>query len=166
MLFPNELYVSRSLRQLLKKDKFQITIDTAFPQVIRSCAISRDRDKEGTWITSQMEQAYIELFRLGHAHSVESWLNGMLVGGLYGVSMGAVFFGESMFFHESGASKAAFVYLAQRLLKWGFKLIDCQVSSDYLIDFGAREIPRSDFIALLNSAINGGQLFGSSVNKI
>jgi leucyl/phenylalanyl-tRNA--protein transferase len=162
ILFPEQLKVSRSLRQLIKKNKFKITIDTAFEQVIRNCAISSGRDLEGTWITSQMAQAYIELFRLGHAHSVESWFNGRLVGGLYGVSIGAVFFGESMFFYESGASKAAFVYLVERLLTWGFKIIDCQVATDYLIDFAAKEIPRREFIALLDSALNDGELFGKS----
>ncbi|MBF0541752.1 MAG: leucyl/phenylalanyl-tRNA--protein transferase [Nitrospirae bacterium] len=163
VLLPDQLYISRSLRQLIKKDKFKITIDTAFEQVINNCSKASGRDSDGTWITSEMAQAYIELFRLGHAHSVESWYEGRLVGGLYGISMGAVFFGESMFFYESGASKAAFVYLVQKLQRCGFKLIDCQVKTDYLIGFGAKEIPRSDFIVLLKSALKYEQLFGKDV---
>ena len=170
ILIPDQMRISRSLRQLIKKNKFRVTIDTAFEQVIKNCAKSNHRDEDGTWILPEMVQAYINLFRLGYAHSVESWLDDRLVGGLYGISLGGVFFGESMFYYESGASKVAFVYLVNRLIEWGFTLIDCQVSTDYLKDFGAIEIPRPDFIALLNSAlyaqssegIKCGQLFNKN----
>ncbi|MBF0560302.1 MAG: leucyl/phenylalanyl-tRNA--protein transferase [Nitrospirae bacterium] len=153
VLFPHELKVSRSLKQTLRKNVFKVTLDTAFPEVIANCgAIERKEDK-GTWITAEMADAYIRLHRAGFAHSVESWYDGELAGGLYGVSMGGIFFGESMFSKKNNASKVAFVTLVRQLAKWNFKLVDCQVTTQHLINFGAREIPRSEFMRHLNDAL-------------
>ncbi|HEB78566.1 MAG TPA: leucyl/phenylalanyl-tRNA--protein transferase [Methylothermaceae bacterium] len=148
VLFPEKLKVSRSLRKLLRKDEFQFTIDQAFEQVIDACAMPRARES-GTWITPEMRLAYVRLHRLGHAHSAETWLDGELVGGLYGVVIGRVFYGESMFHRHSNASKVAFVKLVECLRRWGFALIDCQVHTSHLVRFGAEEIPRRQFIGLL-----------------
>lgn len=153
VLFPGELKVSRSLKQSIKKNPFKITMDTAFEEVIRNCAGVRRRNNEGTWITGDMIEAYIRLHRSGFAHSVECWHEGELSGGLYGVSIGKAFFGESMFSKKSNASKVAFVKLVQQLAGWGFKIIDCQVTTGHLISFGAREIPRSEFMKILKDSL-------------
>ena len=153
VLFPRELKVSRSLRQVLKNNIYEITIDAAFPEVIRNCAGAKRKGDEGTWITEEITDAYIQLHRSGFAHSIESWQNGELAGGLYGVALGSVFFGESMFAKKTNASKVAFVALVQQLLKWDFVLIDCQVTTRHLISFGAREIPRSEFMQRVRKAI-------------
>ncbi len=149
VLFPDKLHISRSLRKTLRKHNFTITFDSAFGDVIRACSEPRT-DGLGTWITDEMQQAYIRLHQTGHAHSVESWLNGKLVGGLYGVTLGKVFYGESMFSRVSEASKVAFVCLVRQLQRWQFKLIDCQIETAYLNQFGAELIPRLDFVRLLN----------------
>lgn len=146
VLFPKEIKVSRSLRQTLKKDIYEVTFDRAFEDVIIACAGLREEKDEGTWITKEMGQAYTELHRLGHAHSVESWRDGELAGGLYGVAMGRVFCGESMFARQRDASKVALVRLVEQLSSRGFQMIDCQVRTRHLISMGAREIPRREFL--------------------
>lgn len=153
VLFPEELHVSRSLKQIIKKQIFTITTDKAFEEVIRNCATIKRRGSKGTWLTEEMINAYIDLHRLNYAHSCESWYNGELVGGLYGVAIGGVFFGESMFTKMSNASKVAFVKTVESLNSWGFVIIDCQVQTKHLMSFGARLIPRKQFLKILDEAI-------------
>ena len=154
VLIPKELRVSRSLGQAIRKGIFTVTMDTAFEDVINHCAeIRRDKD-EGTWLTSAMIDAYIGLHKAGFAHSVESWHDGNLAGGLYGVALGSVFFGESMFSLMANASKVAFVKLVDQLTGWNFSLIDCQVTTGHLMRFGAREIPRKLFLDMVRDALN------------
>ncbi|HXH02137.1 MAG TPA: leucyl/phenylalanyl-tRNA--protein transferase [Candidatus Competibacteraceae bacterium] len=148
VLFPERIKVSRSLRKRMRNAGFQVTLDRAFAEVIRACAAPR-RDGPGTWITADMERAYCRLHRLGHAHSVETWYQGRLVGGLYGVAVGRVFYGESMFSHMNDASKVALVRLCRQLEDWGFGLIDCQMSTAHLLSMGAEEIPRRVFLQLI-----------------
>ncbi len=152
VLFPERLHVSRSLAKLMRKRPFRISFDQAFEQVIEGCAAIR-REREGTWITADMQAAYIRLYRLGHAHSVEAWQGDKLVGGLYGLAMGQVFFGESMFSQVSNASKVAFVTLVQNLRRWNYRLIDCQVTTRHLQTLGAEEIPRHRFAELLAETV-------------
>ncbi len=161
LLFPENLKISRSLRQTIRKGTFHITMDKAFESVISKCATTHRKDDGGTWITAEMIEAYTRLHHCGHAHSVESWHEGKLVGGLYGVSMGSAFFGESMFSIKSDASKAAFVLLIQQLIKWNFTLIDCQIYTRHLISLGAKEVPRSDFLARLKKALSSPSKAGS-----
>ncbi len=145
VLFPEEINISRSLAKTLRRDRFRITTDRAFHRVLAGCAAPRARER-GTWITNNMARAYMELHRAGYAHSVEVWdEQEQLQGGLYGVAMGAVFFGESMFSRSSNASKVALVALTRLIGGYGFKVIDCQVESDHLNSMGARNIPRVDF---------------------
>lgn len=153
VLFPHELRISKSLHRVIRKNVFRVTVDQSFRQVIEQCAEVRRGQGEGTWILPEMLDAYCLLHRLGYAHSVESWFGGELVGGLYGVTLGRVFFGESMFTKKTDASKVAFVYLVRMLQHWRFQLIDCQVSTRHLKNFGAREIPRNDFLVRLSAAI-------------
>ena len=153
VLFPDEIRVSRTLEKVLKKNQFQVTMDTRFEQVISECAGTR-RDKEGTWIVDDMIDAYISLHRAGYAHSVEVWQDENLAGGLYGVSLGRAFFGESMFTNISNASSVGLVKLVEYLKDISFSLIDCQVRTDHLIRFGAREIPRSQFLKLLKQSVD------------
>jgi leucyl/phenylalanyl-tRNA---protein transferase len=148
VLFPDQLRISRSLRKTLKKEPFRISLDVDFRAVIRACAGPR-RDTNGTWITPAMLDAYCRLHDMGLAHSVEAWEDGELVGGLYGVALGRVFFGESMFSHRTDASKVAFVYLVRQLQSWGYQLIDCQVGSTHLESLGAVDLPRRRFVNLL-----------------
>lgn len=150
VLFPERLRVSRSLRKTLRKRRFEVTLDTAFADVIEACSEPRP-DQDGTWITEEMKQAYIRLHEIGFAHSAECWEQGRLVGGLYGVSLGRVFFGESMFARRSDASKVAFVHLVEQLKAWDFLLIDCQVHTAHLASLGAEDIARERFLALLES---------------
>lgn len=145
---PNDLHISRSLRKTLKKGQFQVTSDTCFNAVMRACAEPRE-NQDGTWITDEMLDAYTELHEQGYAHSVEAWSNKQLVGGLYGVAIGKVFFGESMFSRASNASKAAFTLLMTTLKTSGFELVDCQVQTDHLQSLGAHEISRQHFLDLL-----------------
>lgn len=149
VLFPEQLNVSRSLAKTLRRQLFDIRYDTAFDEVIAACAAPREPGG-GTWITDDMRQAYLTLHDLGIAHSIEAWQEGQLVGGLYGIAIGRVFFGESMFHRKTDASKVAFVHLARQLSAWGYQLIDCQVSSEHLLSLGAEEIPRKQFAELLN----------------
>lgn len=154
VLFPAELNVSRSLRQFMKKGLFTITMDTAFEHVIQCCAESRRKYQSGTWITEEMKQAYTQLHYSGYAHSVEAWYDGKLVGGLYGIMLGRIFFGESMFATMSNASKVAFVTVVEHLALQGFELIDCQVRTEHLVTLGAREIPRKEFLKLLKKSLS------------
>ncbi|KJH82823.1 leucyl/phenylalanyl-tRNA--protein transferase [Stutzerimonas stutzeri] len=148
VLFPEELHVSRSLRKKLRQGAFDITFDRAFRDVIEGCAGPRSY-ADGTWITTPMQEAYEKLHQLGIAHSVEVWQDERLVGGLYGLAMGRLFFGESMFSHTTDASKVGFVTLVERLRDWGFKLIDCQMPTQHLASFGARTIARQTFAEML-----------------
>ncbi len=154
VLFPNEFHTPRSLRRVLNKGELSFTLDTDFEGVINGCANSPRPEQDGTWIISDMVEAYIMLHELGYAHSVEAWKAGELVGGLYGVSLGSAFFGESMFFKAPDASKAAFAVLVNQLRAWGFSLIDCQQTTPHLLRFGAREVQRFRFLALLREAMN------------
>jgi leucyl/phenylalanyl-tRNA--protein transferase len=149
VLFPHELKVSKSMRQLIRKNAFTFTIDKAFPEVIANCKTIARRGQESTWITDEVKEAYIRLHEAGHAHSAEAWLDGKLAGGLYGIRMGKVFFGESMFNKVSNASKYAFTNYTGHLRAGGVELIDCQVYTEHLESLGARMIPREDFILRL-----------------
>jgi leucyl/phenylalanyl-tRNA--protein transferase len=152
ILLPENLKISRSLSKTLRKKNFEVTVNTAFIDVIEKCARDRKGDS-GSWITEEMLKAYTELFHLGLATSVETWLNGRLVGGLYGVSMGRVFFGESMFSSASDASKVALTHLLQTSHLKSIKLIDCQVYSSHLVSLGAEMISRKTFEAMLHDLI-------------
>jgi leucyl/phenylalanyl-tRNA--protein transferase len=145
VLYVGERRVSRSLRRVIRSRRFRITMDTAFAEVMAGCAEPR-RDQDGTWITAGMTAAYIQLAALGFAHSVEAWIDETLVGGLYGVAVGRMFFGESMFTRVTDASKVAFVRLVEQLERWGVPIIDCQMSTGHLASLGAREIPRVEFV--------------------
>jgi len=144
VLFPHKLNISRSLRKTLRKQQFEIHYDRAFELVMSACAAPR-HENGGTWITKEMQDAYRNLHKLGIAHSFEAWQDGLLVGGLYGLAIGRVFFGESMFHNKTDASKIVFVHLVSQLAEWGYQLIDCQVSSEHLLSLGAEEISRADF---------------------
>lgn len=148
VLFPDELKISRSLRKALSQNKFQISCDQAFGAVVQACAAPRV-GADGTWISREINEAYQCLHQSGFAHSVEVWLNSDLVGGLYGVAIGQVFFGESMFHRVTDASKVAFACLVNQLKAWDYQLIDCQVRTDHLASLGAQEIARSEFTELL-----------------
>jgi leucyl/phenylalanyl-tRNA--protein transferase len=150
VLFPARFKVSRSLRKTLRKGRFQVTMDRAFADVIRACAGPR-RASSGTWITREMAAAYTALHHRGCAHSVECWLDERLAGGIYGVAIGKIFFGESMFSRETDASKVAFAFLARQLNAWDFALIDCQVHSPHLASLGAEQISRPEFIGYLDA---------------
>ena len=145
VLHVGELRVSRSLRRVIRSRRFRITMDTAFADVMAGCAEPR-RDQDGTWITAAMTAAYSQLATLGFAHSVEAWIDEALVGGLSGVAVGRMFFGESMFTRVTDASKVAFVRLVEQLERWGVPIIDCQMSTSHLASLGAREIPRAEFV--------------------
>lgn len=148
VLFPDRLKLTRSLRKTLRKEPFRASFDRAFGEVIAGCAEPRNGEV-GTWITADMQQAYERMHRLGYAHSAEAWEGDFLAGGLYGVALGRVFFGESMFSRRSDASKVAFAHLVAQLQSWGYALIDCQVHSGHLESLGAEHIPRREFVALL-----------------
>ncbi|MDD2700039.1 MAG: leucyl/phenylalanyl-tRNA--protein transferase [Sideroxydans sp.] len=145
VLIPSEFKCSHSLRKTLRRGAYQLRTDSAFEQVMRACAAPRD-GQDGTWIQEEMVQAYCELHRLGYAHSVETWMDDELVGGLYGVSIGKMFYGESMFSRRSDASKIALAHLCAQLQRWDFGMIDCQMNTAHLASLGAREIPRQTFI--------------------
>lgn len=154
VLYLDEFRVSRSLRQRMRKTDYSIRIDSAFAGVIDGCAGPR-RGARGTWITSAMRAAYLQLHRAGTAHSFETWMHGELVGGLYGVSFGRVFFGESMFAHATDASKLALAALVAQLREWDFAFIDCQVLNSHMASLGAREIPRQAFLRELARGLDG-----------
>lgn len=149
VLFPDKLAISRSLAKTLRKQKFVVTFDRVFGEVVKACAQPR-KEGLGTWITEGIYEAYFKLHHKGYAHSAEAWFNGNLVGGIYGVAIGRVFFGESMFYTEADASKVAFVSLVAQLKGWGYQVIDCQVSTEHLKSFGAEGISRGNFEVLLN----------------
>jgi leucyl/phenylalanyl-tRNA--protein transferase len=149
VLFPDELYISKSMRTLLKRNAFKVTINQAFTQVINACGTVERPGQDGTWLNADMQQAYTQLHQMGYAHSVEAWYNNTLVGGLYGLRIGQVFFGESMFSTMSNASKYAFISFVQQLQTEGVQLIDCQVYTNHLASLGAMMIPRNEFLAYL-----------------
>ncbi len=149
----SEFKVSRSLRKTLNKNVFRVTFDNAFADVIRACASVPRDGQPGTWITEEMQRAYLRLHRLGYAHSVETWFEDELAGGLYGVSLGAAFFGESMFHLRADASKVALAALVERLGSWHFEFIDAQMTTEHLMRFGAKELPRRDFLKGLAQAL-------------
>jgi len=153
VLFPGELKISRSLRKTLKKDNYEIRVDNAFSEVIQACAAPRG-EQPGTWIHAEMISAYTALHEMGVAHSVEVWMRGELMGGLYGVSQGKVFFGESMFSRIPDTSKIAFVHLVKQLERWGFHMIDCQMKTTHLASLGGREISREEFGQKLKELVN------------
>jgi leucyl/phenylalanyl-tRNA--protein transferase len=146
VLYPEEFRMTRSLRQTVRKGRFEVRFDSDFPAVIRACAEMPRKGQNGTWITEEMREAYTRLFSLGFAHSIEACIEGELVGGLYGIAIGKVFYGESMFSHVPDASKIAMVHLIRFLAARGFGLIDCQMKTQHLARLGAREIPRARFI--------------------
>ncbi|MES3006454.1 MAG: leucyl/phenylalanyl-tRNA--protein transferase [Pseudomonadota bacterium] len=148
VLEPDDLQISRSMRKVLRRQQFRITFDTAFPTVMAQCAAVREAGP-GTWITAEMQEAYCQLHTQHIAHSVEVWERDVLVGGLYGIAMGQLFFGESMFSLRDNASKTALIVLTRQLQKWGYRLIDCQVPSAHLRSLGAKEMPRKAFLKLL-----------------
>jgi len=153
VLLPDEFHIPRSLRRVLNKGVFTFTLDTAFKRVIEACSEMPRPEQDGTWIVAEMREAYTLLHELGYAHSVEAWLDGELVGGAYGVSLGRGFFGESMFYRVPDASKAAFAVLVNQLIKWNFSFIDCQQTTRHLLRFGARELQRFRFTALLRESM-------------
>jgi leucyl/phenylalanyl-tRNA--protein transferase len=153
LLFPDNLIISRSLRKTLRKNIFSVTFDQSFKEVIAACAEPRE-NSAGTWITEDIKQAYNTLHKSGFAHSAEAWLDGELVGGLYGVALGRVFFGESMFHTRTDASKVVFATLVEQLKAWDFQLIDCQVHTKHLASLGAVNCDRSYFVKLLNQYTN------------
>ncbi len=153
VLFPAELKISRSLRKTLKKANYTIRADSAFKQVLQACAAPR-KEQAGTWIHDEMIAAYTALHEMGWAHSIETWVDGELVGGLYGIAQGKMFFGESMFSRTTDASKVAFVHLVRHLERQGFKMIDCQMKTAHLASFGAREISRKEFSLKLKELVN------------
>lgn len=161
VLFPERLKVSQSLRRVLKKGVFTVTFDSAFEAVITACGRIKRKKQRGTWITPEMVEAYCRLHAAGYAHSVETWSSGELVGGLYGVSLGRAFFGESMFARVSDASKAALVALVERLKAQGCTLIDSQVHTAHLESLGAVSIPRDEYMDLLGEALQGETVKGN-----
>ena len=154
VLFPAQFYLSRSLRKRLKKHDYRISCDTAFTDVMQACASTERNGQSGTWITPLMLEAYTKLHTLGLAHSIEVWIDDQLAGGLYGIAIGRIFFGESMFSHCTNGSKIALAYLSCQLQDWGFAMIDCQVSTSHLFSLGAQEISRAQFSQILAENID------------
>jgi len=161
VLEPSWLHVPRSLARTMRRGRYAVRADTAFSQVIRRCADQPRPGQDGTWITDEMVFAYERLHRLGFAHSFEAWEGDALAGGLYGVSLGAAFFGESMYADRPDASKVAFVRAVESLAGWGVELVDCQVRTEHLARFGAREISRDDFLTRLERALEKPTLRGT-----
>jgi len=165
VLFPDELIIPKRLARTIRQQRFTIRFDHQFSRVITECGEKRIEDGEGTWITDEMRQAYIQLHRLGYAHSVECWQDDILAGGLYGLRLGKVFFGESMFTRITDASKVAFVTLVRHLQKIGVELIDCQMTTGHLLRFGAREIDGNEFLRLLGQLIQSTSPDGTWKNE-
>lgn len=153
VLYPSQLKISKSMQQVVKKQTFQFSTNKAFKAVIHACSTTPRNGQNGTWITNEMQEAYHHMHQLGYAHSAEAWLNDELVGGLYGIRLGNVFFGESMFSHVSNASKFAFIQYVQQLQKENVQLIDCQLHTDHLESLGAAMIPRKTFMQHLHQWI-------------
>jgi leucyl/phenylalanyl-tRNA--protein transferase len=153
VLLPGELRTSRSLQRRIRQGLFEVRLDTDFRAVITACAATPRGGEPGTWITDEMREAYCRLAELGFAHSAEAWHDGQLVGGLYGVSLGGCFFGESMFTRETDASKVAFATLVRQLARWDFDLVDCQVHTEHLVSLGAVEWPRARFLDTLSASL-------------
>jgi leucyl/phenylalanyl-tRNA---protein transferase len=153
VLYPDEFKQSKSLKQSIRNKQFEFKMDTAFDQVIGYCAKVPRADQDGTWITDEIRSAYANLHQMGFAHSFEIWQNNNLVGGLYGISLGRAFFGESMFSLVSDASKAAFYFLSEFAKKQDFHFVDCQLHTDHLASLGAKEIPRNQFLSELKTAL-------------
>ncbi|SHJ29528.1 leucyl/phenylalanyl-tRNA--protein transferase [Desulfatibacillum alkenivorans DSM 16219] len=160
ILIPSRFHMSSSLKKTLRQKRFTVTLDTAFKDVMAACAAVRQDQGEGTWILPDMEKAYYRLHQAGFAHSVEAWQDGELAGGLYGVSLGRGFFGESMFFKKSNASKAAFATLVEFLTAHEFEFIDCQMKTPHLMSLGAEERPRSVFLDMLHQTLEFPTLRG------
>lgn len=154
VLVVERLHIGRSLRRALTKRTYDIRFDCAFERVIRECKRMPREGQDGTWITDDMERAYLRLHRLGYAHSVEAWQGQEIVGGLYGVSLGHIFFGESMFARQSNASKVALVALAEKVARWGFEIIDAQVATPHTLAMGAEEWPRAKFLEVLRDELD------------
>ncbi len=165
VLFPEEFRVSARLERTIRSRKFRVTFDTAFDRVIAACKRAPRPGQDGTWITEDMQAAYIRLHKAGFAHSVEAWRGEQLVGGLYGVSLGAAFFGESMFARTPDASKVALAALVERLRAWEFHFIDCQVHTRHLASLGARDIPRAEFLQRLDHALERPTRSGNWANS-
>ena len=165
VLLPAELKISRSLAKALRNRRYEVRVDHDFDAVIRACAAPREGQPE-TWITPEMRAAYRRLHSLGHAHSVETWIEGELVGGLYGVALGRAFFGESMFTRSRDASKIALAHLVERLRAAGYGLIDCQMRTAHLTSLGAREIPRAEFARRLKELVDYEHTPGQWRNKL
>jgi leucyl/phenylalanyl-tRNA--protein transferase len=153
VLRPEEAHVGRSLRKQMRRGDFEVRADTAFREVIRGCAGKLRPDHHGTWITGEMIAGYTALHEEGIAHSIEAWRDGRLAGGLYGIAMGGIFFGESMYAEVANASKVAFATLIANLVRWRFALVDCQAYTEHLASFGASEWPRARFLAALKRAL-------------
>ena len=153
VLFPAEFKISHSLRKVLRNSVYEVRTDTAFEQVMRACAAPRN-EQAGTWIHEEMVTAYTALHRQGHAHSVETWKEGELAGGLYGIAIGRMFYGESMFSRHRDASKVALAHLSAQLCRWNFGMIDCQMNTPHLASLGAREVPRVEFVRHLQELVN------------
>jgi len=151
VLFPDQLHVSRSYRKAVQKADYAVSFDRAFAEVMEGCSAERAKSR-GTWLGADMKRAYQDLARSGHAHSLEVWRQGELVGGLYGIALGRVFYGESMFSRVENGSKLALYWLCEQLKAWNFELIDCQISSPHLLSLGTRELPRDDFLRLQRPA--------------
>jgi len=160
VLFPDKFKISKSLIHIIKKKKYIVKIDENFEKVIENCALSKRKGQIGTWITNEMKEAYIQLFREGYAHSFETYYNDELVGGLYGISLGRTFFGESMFYKMTDASKVALYYLVERLKKWEFHFIDAQQSTQHLKMLGAEEISREEFLRILKVSLKESTIRG------
>ncbi len=166
VLFPQDFKLSKSLRRVIKQKKFEVRFDSCFSQVIENCAITPRQDNPGTWITSEVKRAYTDLHEFGIAHSVEVFDKDKLVGGLYGVSLGKAFFGESMFFLQRDASKLSLYYLCQELSRWGFHFIDAQVETSHLMSLGAVKMERSHFLQILETATNHPTCLGKWTKTI
>jgi len=151
VLFPNEIYISKSMRKILRDGTFKVTFNQNFEAVVRNCKTIERPGQEGTWLNNELEESLIALHKQGHAKSVEVWQDDQLVGGLYGLDLGHVFCGESMFSHVSNASKVAFIWLAQKLEKEKYQILDCQVYNEHLASLGAVEIPQSEFKEILGN---------------
>ncbi|MCS6794670.1 MAG: leucyl/phenylalanyl-tRNA--protein transferase [Raineya sp.] len=173
VLYPNKIKISKSMKQLFKKKTFEVTLDKNFEKVISNCQKIKRKGQFGTWITPEMKNAYIELHKLGYAHSIEVWQEGKLVGGLYGVCLGSIFFGESMFSKVSNASKYGLITLCKILEKNHFYLVDCQVYTEHLESLGAEFIPRQQFIQIVSEKAqndtfqgNWGEIFAKDLAEI